>query len=205
MLTQFDKYIYTGFDIHTVGDIPGGYWESEEDCCRFHSELEKKFAAAGWEVSGCDVKRGKSYLYIHPTRILGAVKENEIEEVCLLLQSAETCRLWGFEKIQEQYDMTLAQAEEYLWRKQDEIEIDIARELKTTARKFFKHPDYWFFKGYGEFVMSYCMPLDNRIAGAAGQKVIPAILESMAERKILVRAEINGKLCYRTKFKTEKI
>lgn len=205
MITQIDKYIYTGFDINTPAY--DGYWgfKKDEDGDCFYSELEKKFAAVGWEVSGCDVKRGKSYLYIHPTRILGAVKENEILEVCLLLQSAETCRLWSFEKIGDQYDITLEEAEAYLWSKQDEIEIDIARELKTTARKFFKHPDYWFFKGYGEFVMSHCMPLDNRIAGAAGQKVIPAILESMAERKILVRTEINGKLCYRTKFKTEKI
>ena len=205
MLTQIDKYIYTGFDIRTVGEIPGGYWESEEDCWRFYSELEKKFAAAGWNVSGSDVKRGKSYLYIHPQRILGAVKENEIEEVCLLLQSAETFKLWGFEKIHEQYDMTQDQAEEYLWSKQQEIEEDLAIQLKTTRRKYYKRLDYWFFKGYGEFVMSRCMPLDNRFAGAAGQKVIPAILESMAERQILIRKEINGKLCYRTKFKTEKI
>ena len=205
MLTEFNKYIYTGFDIHTPSYDEYGFFKKDEDRERFYSELEKKFAAAGWDVSGCDVKRGKSYLYIHPQRILGAVKENEIEEVCLILQSAETCRLWGFEKIGDQYDITLEQAEAYLWSKQQEIEIDIARQLKTTARKFFKHPDYWFFKGYGEFVMSRCMPLDNRIAGAAGQKVIPAILESMAERKILIRKEINGKLCYRTKFKTEKI
>ena len=205
MFTKENKYIYAKFSINTNGfDSINGFFENDENRDAFYSEIENLFKNSGWQVSGCDLVNGKSSLYVHPNYLLGAVRKELIPEICSILLSAETCRMWGWEKISEQYNITQEQAEEYLWSKQQEIEVDLARQMKTRSRKVFKHPDDWFCCGYGDRIFSSCQPLDNKVSRAAGCKVIPVILEIMAERRILVRKEINGKVCYRTRFKTEK-
>lgn len=199
MLTDIQEYIYGSFDIHADGFCE--FFAGDKEREAFYSDVETVFGSIGWHEENGYMVKVKSSLYIHPHQFLGHCLPEEVEEIGKALALAKTFKYWGFRHIEKRYDVTPEQEISYMQTRREEIESRLQELCKTRKRTTFSFFDFWNLKANAKrFALS---PIDEKILGTAA-KYVSDVLQGMAKEGKLITAEINGKVCYRTKFKTEK-
>lgn len=207
-----NEYVNAYFRINTPTYDPHKRWD-EEDIARFDAESTVVFVALGWIVSesrssgGCaTVRKGKSYLYLHPQEFSGELLKNDVAAIAEALTGAETFALQWVDLYETIYDMTDEAYIAYLNGQQERIRAEILKSSVTTRRsKFYR--DYDIACHVASVVRLRRIGEDDGRHGGAGKTanyIIGVIEQLIAEGYLATATSRNGSRLIRTINKTEQ-
>lgn len=206
-----EKYFHTFYRVNT-GYTANGI--SKERAEAFYSEIKKRFTANGWEyhepkMSGAcpTITKGKTRLYCHPTALSGPVEESilkshEVENI-LTDKSFETfalCpyRFVGRDVYDELMDWNDTEYQQYLVRKQPEIEKALLNAF-TTKRKDLFRSEGACFNVAKSFNVKRLTNYLTYTSSDPEQTFTKKLLDQLVETGKIMKVKIPNKgYCYRT-------
>ena len=122
----------------------GRGYSSPEAKEAFHSEINRLFAEAGWEIrpggdsGSCDsAVKGKQDLYLHPMMVSGVMLREEVGAVEQILRKGSTFRLREIRGFDEYQDMGDDDYRAHLESKHDEIVAAILEKYRTKRKNLY--------------------------------------------------------------------
>ena len=207
-----NEYVNVHFRINTRGYGPHKRWE-EEDAARFDADSRAVFKKLGWATTeprrsgySATVRKGKSWLYLHPEGLSGEVLKAEVVGIAEALTDAETFSLRWVDLYETIYDMTDEAYYAYLDAQTERIRSEVLKASATTRRsKFYR--DYDVACHVASIVRLRRIGEEDGRHGGAGKTanyIVGVIERLIAEGYLATETSRNGSRLIRTINKTEQ-
>ncbi len=141
------EYVRVHFRIRTSAYERGNDWHGHGSD-PFDAESREIFIRLGWSVAeqracGCSatVRKGKTWLYLHPQDFSGEVLKREVVGIAEALSCAKEFSLRWVDLYETAYDMTDEAYIAYLVGQEDRIRSEVLKTSVTTRRSNF-YRDY---------------------------------------------------------------
>lgn len=143
------EYQYQNVYFYLDSDYKHGRgYSSPEAKEAFHSEIDRLFTDAGWEIhpgesdSACETAHlGKSELYLHPMMASGVIRKDEIDAIKEILSGGTVFRLRDMRGFEEYADMGDDEYRHYLQGRMDEMKAAVLEFYRTKRKDLYRTGD----------------------------------------------------------------
>lgn len=140
------EYQYQNVYFYLDSDYKHGRgYSSPEAKEAFHSEIDRLFTDAGWEIhpgefdSACETAHlDKSELYLHPMMVSGVIRKDEIDAVKEILGGGTVFRLRDMQGFEEYADMGDDEYRHYLQGRMDEMKAAVLEFYRTKRKNLYR-------------------------------------------------------------------